>query len=46
MTPASNLHGNIQARIAFLLIALMEGGEVSTEISIMTSMDVKVADVV
>nr|VFJ52214.1 MAG: Putative restriction endonuclease [Candidatus Kentron sp. DK] len=46
MTPASNLHGNIQTRIAFLLIALMEGGEVSTEISIMTSMGVKVADVV
>nr|VFJ63476.1 MAG: Putative restriction endonuclease [Candidatus Kentron sp. FW] len=46
MSPASNRHGNIQTKIAFHLMTLMESGTVLTESSIMTPKGVKVADVV
>jgi len=46
MSPASNRHGNIQTKIAFHLMNLMENGTVLTESSIITSKGVKVADVV
>ncbi|MCI5191929.1 MAG: Uma2 family endonuclease [Candidatus Electrothrix sp. AU1_5] len=45
MTPASNLHGNLQVKIAMKLMQLMNEGEVSAEVSIQTSKNVKVADV-
>lgn len=45
MSPASNQHGRIQARIAANLINKAPGGEVITECSIHTSEGVKVADV-
>ncbi len=45
MSPASNWHGNLQARIAMQLMRLMNAGEVSTEVSILTAKNVKVADV-
>ena len=46
MSPASNRHGNLQARIAAQLMQLMRVGEVSAEVSILTAKNVKVADVV
>ena len=45
MTPASNLHGNLQVKIAMKLMQLTTEGEVSAEVSIQTSKNVKVADV-
>ncbi|MCI5161922.1 MAG: Uma2 family endonuclease [Candidatus Electrothrix sp. AX5] len=45
MTPASNLHGNLQVKIAMKLMLLLKEGEVSAEVSIQTSKNVKVADV-
>ena len=45
MTPASNLHGNLQIKVAMKLMQLMKEGEVSAEVSIQTSKNVKVADV-
>lgn len=45
MTPASNLHGNLQMKIAMKLMQLLNEGEVSVEVSIQTSKNVKVADV-
>ena len=45
MTPASNRHGSIQSRIAFLVMSLMEQGTVLSECSIDTPRGVKVADV-
>ncbi len=45
MTPASNLHGNLQVKIAMKFIQLLNEGEVSAEVSIQTSKNVKVADV-
>ncbi|WP_446008050.1 Uma2 family endonuclease [Candidatus Electrothrix sp.] len=45
MTPASNLHGNLQVKIALKLMQCTKEGEVSAEISIQTSKNVKVADV-
>ncbi len=46
MSPASNLHGRIQGRLAASLWSDMPEGEVITECSIETSDGVKVADVV
>ncbi len=45
MSPASNLHGRIQGRMAANLVNKLPGGEVITECSIQTSEGVKVADV-
>ena len=45
MSPASNLHGNLQVRIAMRILQLMKTGEASAEVSILTSKNVKVADV-
>ena len=45
MTPASNLHGNLQVKIAMKLMLLLKEGEVSAEVSIRTLKNVKVADV-
>ncbi|MCI5167280.1 MAG: Uma2 family endonuclease [Candidatus Electrothrix sp. GM3_4] len=45
MTPASNLHGNLQVKIAMKLMQVLKEGEVSAEVSIQTSKNVKVADV-
>ncbi|WLE97637.1 MAG: Uma2 family endonuclease [Candidatus Electrothrix communis] len=45
MTPASNLHGNLQVKIAMKLMLLLKEGEVSAEVSIQTSKNIKVADV-
>lgn len=42
MTPASNLHGNLQVKIAMKLIQLLNEGEVSAEVSIQTSKNAKV----
>lgn len=44
MTPASNLHGNLQVKIAMKLMQLLNEGEVSAEVSIQTSKNVKVAN--
>ena len=46
MSPASNLHGRVQVRLAAALLNGMPKGEVITECSIETSDGVKVADVV
>ena len=46
MSPASNLHGRVQVRLAAALLNDMPKGEVITECSIETSDGVKVADVV
>ena len=46
MSPASNLHGRVQVRLAATLLNNMPKGEVITECSIETSDGVKVADVV
>jgi len=46
MSPASNLHGRVQGRLAATLWNQMPAGEVITECSIETSDGVKVADVV
>ena len=46
MSPASNLHGRVQVRLAAKLLNDMPKGEVITECSIETSDGVKVADVV
>jgi Uma2 family endonuclease len=45
MTPPSNLCGNLQVKIAMKLMLLLREGEVSAEVSIQTSKNVKVADV-
>lgn len=45
MSPASNLHGNLQVRIAMKIMLLLNKGEVSAEVSILTARNVKVADV-
>ena len=45
MTPASNRHGSIQTKIAFLMMSQMEQGTVLSECSVDTSKGVKVADV-
>ena len=45
MTPASNEHARLQARIANLLFERRRDGEIMTECSIATSKGVKVADV-
>ncbi len=45
MTPASNLHGNIQAKVGIGIQRRMRGGEIIYECSIRTSDGVKVADV-
>ena len=45
MSPASNLHGRIQSRLAAALLNKLPKGEVITECSIQTSDGVKVADV-
>ena len=45
MTPASNRHGSIQTKIAFLMMSQMEQGTVLSECSVGTSKGVKVADV-
>ena len=37
MSPASNRHGNIQTKIAFYLMTLMQNGTVLTECSVETS---------
>jgi len=46
MSPASNLHGRVQVRLAAALLNDMPDGEVITECSVETSDGVKVADVV
>lgn len=46
MSPASNLHGRVQVRLAAALLNDMPKGEVITECSIETSDGVKVANVV
>lgn len=46
MSPASNLHGLLQTNIAFLLREKLPGGKAFVECSILTSKNVKVADVV
>ena len=46
MSPASNLHGRVQGRLAAMLWNDMPEGEVITECSIETSDGVKVAEVV
>jgi len=46
MSPASNRHGKLQARIIQHLNALMKSGEAFPECSIATSQNVKVADAV
>lgn len=46
MSPASNLHGRVQVRLAAALLSKMPKGEVITECSIETSDGVKVADVI
>ena len=45
MTPASNKHGRIQARLTYLLAGHLPEGEVVNECSILTEEGVKVADV-
>lgn len=45
MSPASNLHGNLQMRIAMKIMQILNAGEVSAEVSILTAKNVKVADV-
>ena len=45
MSPASNRHGNLQAKIAHLLATLMPGGEIATELAVQTADSVKTADV-
>ncbi len=45
MSPASNLHGRIQVKLATNLSNQLPNGEVITECSIQTSEGVKVADV-
>jgi Uma2 family endonuclease len=45
MSPASNLHGRIQGRLAATLFNKLSQGEVLTECSIQTSSGVKVADI-
>lgn len=46
MSPASNMHGRVQSRLAAALLTNLPEGEVITECSIETSDGVKVADVV
>jgi len=46
MSPASNLHGRVQVRLAAALLNDMPDGEVISECSVETSDGVKVADVV
>ena len=46
MTPASNRHGRLQARIASELNRQLEGGEAFTEASVLTAIGVRVLDVV
>ena len=45
MSPASNVHGRFQARIAIELGTQLRGGEVITECSILTEIGVRVPDV-
>ena len=45
MSPASNLHGRLQARLATELAAHMSNGEAITECSILTEIGVRVPDV-
>lgn len=45
MTPASVLHGKIQARLSHLIFMLFNEGEVVTECPVATHAGVKVADV-
>jgi Uma2 family endonuclease len=45
MSPASNQHGELQARLAYLLTRMFPGGKVISECSIATPGGVKVADV-
>ncbi|HSH01414.1 MAG TPA: Uma2 family endonuclease [Anaerolineae bacterium] len=45
MTPASNKHGNIQAKILRILFNLMKEGDALVECSVATVKGVKVADV-
>jgi Uma2 family endonuclease len=45
IAPTSNLHGNLQIKIAMKLMQLLNEGEVSANVSIQTSNGVKVADV-
>jgi len=45
MSPASNQHGELQARLAYLLPRMLQDGKVITECSIATPGGVKVADV-
>ena len=45
MSPASNLHGRLQARLATALATQLPGGEAITECSILTEIGVRVPDV-
>ena len=45
MSPASNLHGRLQARLATELATQLRGGEAITECSILTEIGVRVPDV-
>ncbi len=45
MSPASNRHGTLQARVARALGNAMPGGEVITECSVLTDIGVRVPDV-
>ena len=45
MSPASNWHGRVQARIARALGNALPGGEVITECSVLTTIGVRVPDV-
>ncbi len=45
MTPASNLHGQLQMQIGFLLRDIVHAGKIVAECSVATSKGVKVADV-
>jgi len=46
MSPASNRHGTLQARVAWALRNALSSGEVITECSVLTDIGVRVADVV
>lgn len=45
LTPASNRHGRLQAKLVQLLTRLFDSGEISVECSVGTETGVKVADV-
>lgn len=45
MSPASNLHGILQSRIVYLMNEMMPDGEAFVECSVLTTKNVKVADV-